>query len=233
MHNKHYTGVTYPQIDAILAGGNHILIGGIQGAGKSVFLTHLINSLMFRNPDDIPALVLIDPKRVDLCDFKNMRNCAAYCDDVRGARRVLNDLIDTMEARYIRAQKEGVKISRERPIYLIIDELADLVLVDKSLFLPLQRLLAKGRASRIYTICATQIICSSVLPPIARYNFDTKVCLRCDGAMASRLLLGFKGGEELPRYGKAIVKNADGVRTIDVPLLPEGQIERIATAWHR
>ncbi len=231
MHNKKtIAGEVNAGIHALVKSSNHILIGGIQGAGKSVLESIIINSLMFTGAD-VPALVLIDPKCIDLYKFSKMRNVVKYCDDTAGARAVFNDLINTMEARYKRARVKGLDISDERPIYCIIDELADLVLCDKSLFTPLQRLLAKGRASRIHIIACTQVVTAQVLPPIARYNFDCIVALRCGSAMASRLLIDRKGAEELPRHGRAIVKNADGVRVIDVPLLPAGQIERVIKFW--
>ena len=61
-------------------------------------------------------------------------------------------------------------------------------------------------------------------------NFTCTVALRCRSSIESRQIVGVAGAESLPRYGKGIMWNAEGITSVDIPLTPEKDIERMAKA---
>lgn len=228
---KAFQGVRGVVYDRITNEATHLLVAGTTGAGKSTVERGLINSLLYRG--DAPSLVLIDPKCVDLWDFQGMRNCVAYASEVPEALAVLNRVCEIMDERYKRMRAQGVKRCAERDIYVIIDELADLVLMNKRIFEPLQRLLAKGRQALIHIYIFTQFVNVQVLPTLLRANVGTILCLRCATAHHSRMLIEQTGAETLPKYGEGFLKSSEGVERVVLPMIPEDAIQGIIDYWSR
>lgn len=116
----------------------HLLVAGATGSGKSVFLNVAIRSLIEQNSPDLLKLILIDPKRVELSQFKSAPHLLApviYDEDK--ANITLNWLLEEMELRYQRLELAGVRNVDEfntntaeqmQKIVLVIDEFADLML---------------------------------------------------------------------------------------------------------
>ena len=121
----------------------------------------------------------------------------------------------------------------DRILYVVIDELADLVLIDKSIFKPLQRLLAKGRAANVFLLLCTQCVNREVLPTLLKQNINTTICGRCDNAVASRLILGIAGAEKLPRYGRAYIKDSNGINITDIPFIPRDELQKVIDYWKK
>ena len=224
-------GVTCNFADNAVNSNSHILIAGATGAGKSTVIDAIIHSALFM--EKTPALMLIDPKRIDLNKYRKMRNVIAYVDDEKGALSLLNDAVDIIENRYKKMQKASITDCHERTIFIVIDELADIVLMDKNIFTPLQRILQKGRQCKVFVICATQICNVQVLPTLLRGNITFTICLHCENANISRLLIGTKGAEMLPLHGRAIIKTPAGLNTVNIPMLPKTGIYKTIEFWNK
>jgi len=136
----------------------HLLIAGATGAGKSVGVNVMINSLLFKLHPSEAKLVMIDPKKIELAQYRGLRrHFLAVCPDIdeeiitdpANAVIVLKSLELEMDSRYTKLAKAGVrhvtdynakvragnvrdsetvKHYRLPYIVVIIDELADLMI---------------------------------------------------------------------------------------------------------
>jgi len=120
-----------------LAEAPHMLVAGATGAGKSVFINVLIQSLSKQmTPADLKFL-MIDPKQVELTFYEDLPHLwGPIVTDVAEARRALNELVEEMEQRYETLKNSGVrkiedyKGKKSMPrIVAIIDEFADLMMM--------------------------------------------------------------------------------------------------------
>ena len=181
----------------------HTLIAGQTGSGKSVMLNGILTTACkFGNY----AMILIDPKRVELCDYKRLPNCIAYANTSAETVVALDYAIDQMENRYRRMERAGQKQYDGDPIIVVIDELADLLISkdSKRIAEQLQKLTALGRAALVKVICATQCPNRTILKANIVLNFSARVALHCQTAIESRQVINVKGAEDLPMYGKCL-----------------------------
>jgi len=93
-----------------LADMPHLLIAGRTGTGKSVCLNAMIISiLMTKRPDEV-KLLLIDPKMVELSQFKQIPHLMhPVVTDMRKAEAILAWAVDKMEERYQLLSRAGVR----------------------------------------------------------------------------------------------------------------------------
>lgn len=195
----------------------HILVAGSTGSGKSVLINGFIKTAMLLEPS--ARFYLIDPKRVELIEYKKYQAAAGYADTPQKAVDLLRQASSLMEVRYKVMQREGLKKSPACPVYVIIDELADLVLNARKDIEPLLIHLGQlGRAANIHLVCATQRPTSDFLPPAVRVNLGCRIALHCATAIDSRNIIGQKGAETLPRFGMCFKLNAEGLGLFEVPL---------------
>ena len=90
-------------------------------------------------------------------------------------------------------------------VYVVIDELADMMTTNKRLYQPLiQRIAQIGRAANVHLITATQTPLREVIPTPIKCNYDGVVALRTLNAQDSRNIIGRTGAELLPRYGECL-----------------------------
>lgn len=206
-----------------LVNTSHTMIAGTTGSGKSVLLKSLVYSIM-----SAPSFMLfIDLKRVELRQFEKYQGCAGYVDDPDDVHRRLLDVIQLMEERYEEMQQKEIYSYRGVPFFVVIDELADLV-TDKKVLADLVKIGRLGRAAKIHLICATQDPSRKTLSAQLMQNMSCSVALRCKTAIESRQVIGIPGAEELPKYGKAIFSDADGIHKLTVPFTEDEQIrERV------
>lgn len=152
----------------------HLLIAGATGSGKSV----VINGMMTTALKDSPAAVqfiLIDPKRVELVDYKELPHTLRYSSEPGEMVQALQEAITMTDNRYRDMARQHVKKYGGGAVYVVIDELADLMTTNKKQVQPiLQRLCQIGRAANVHVVAATQCPLSAVIPtpisiPIAAY----------------------------------------------------------------
>ena len=120
-------------------------------------------------------------------------------------------------------------------MYLIIDELAELLSVDrKKVVDKLSRIMRLGRAARVHVIGFTQApnrAKGGGLDPQLCQNFTAAVALRCRSAIESRQIVGIGGAENLPKHGKGIFWSSDGIETITIPFCDDNTLTTRAQAW--
>lgn len=183
----------------------HLLIAGATGSGKSV----VINGMMTTALKDSPAAVqfiLIDPKRVELVDYKELPHTLRYSSEPGEMVQALQEAITITDNRYKDMARQHVKKYGGGAVYVVIDELADLMTTNKKQVQPiLQRLCQIGRAANVHVVAATQCPLSAVIPTPIKVNFDSRVALRTRSGQDSRNILGVTGCELLPRYGQAMI----------------------------
>lgn len=183
----------------------HLLVAGATGSGKSVVINALIYTALFQHPGDAPgavSFILIDPKRVELSQYRELPHVLRYASEPDTMRGALSYAMNLCEARYKAMQRDGVRKYQGGDVYIIVDEFADLMTTQRREIMPtVQRLAQIGRAARVHLIIATQTPISKVLPTEIKCNFDSRVALRTRSAQDSRNITGLKGCETLPRYG--------------------------------
>ena len=129
-------------------------------------------------------------------------------------------------------QKTGVRKYAGSHVYVIIDELADLMTTNKREVKPLlQRLCQIGRAAAVHVIACTQCPLREVIPTEIKVNFDARFGLRTRSAQDSRNILGCTGCESLPRYGKAYYMTPAGLTRYDISMTDDADIAQRILYW--
>lgn len=200
----------------------HILIAGATGSGKSTLIHSIISEILDQGGD----IGLIDPKRVELSPYKHLAKF--YTQEVKDTLGWLDGVINCMENRYSTMEKEHTRTCYYRHLFVIIDELADLMVQDKKgVSARLQRITQLGRACNVHVIAATQAPDRThTLPAPLKLNFTSCIALRCAEAIESKQIIGRKGAEELPPYGFCIWKNNADIDVYSVPYVSDSDIQR-------
>lgn len=209
----------------------HILIAGAAGSGKSVVINGIIEEALSGETID-HRFILIDPKRVELVEYKGLLQTIKYASEPDEMVEALELAMAECDARYIEMQAERQKKYTGSHIWVIIDELADLMTTDGKRVRPLiQRLCQIGRAARIHVIAATQCPLANIIPTEIKVNFDCKVALRTASAQHSRNIMECTGCEKLPRYGKAYIVTPEGTELVTIPAPDDAAHEAIVAGW--
>ena len=209
----------------------HLLIAGATGSGKSVVINGMMYNALFESPADV-NFILIDPKRVELAAYRNLPHVIQYASEPEDMVYALWRAMQETEYRYTAMQAAGRKTYHGGDLYVIIDELADLMTTNRKKAEPIiQRLCQVGRAARVHVVAATQCPLRCVIPTPILVNMDARVGLRTRSAQDSRNILGVTGCEKLPRYGKGYYMTPEGVELWEIPMYPENQIQELIDAW--
>ncbi len=215
---------------ADLAQMPHMLIAGTTGSGKSVCMNSIIMSFLFtRRPDEL-KLILVDPKMVEMAQFKDIPHlmCPVVTEMAKAAA-ILEWAVTKMDERYELLAEAGVrdidgyndlewddlkdrfnpaneneeaKIPRKLPrIVFIIDELADLMMTNKEVENFIVRIAQKARAVGIHLILATQRPQANVVTGLIKSNMPCRVSFKVASGMDSRIVLDHKGAELLLGQG--------------------------------
>lgn len=220
-----------------LAERPHLLIAGATGSGKSVALNGIIHTLLMTQSPFNCQFVLIDPKRVELSQYADLPHTARYACDHPDIVRSLQWAVEETDRRFSCMKDEGIREYNGPHLYVIIDELADLMVSIKKETLPhLQRLAQIGRAARVHVIACTQNVLAVTIPTVLKCNFSTILGLRTMNAQQSRQLISATGCEMLPdpkREGKGYGYLRDGadLEKLLIYRYPEEEIESAITWW--
>ena len=194
----------------------HMLIAGQTGSGKSVCINAIINSLLYRASPDEVKLILVDPKVVELQCYNGIPHLLIpVVNDPRTAAAALAWAVAEMMERYDRfAEKkvrnlEGynqlVERTGEKPmarIVIIIDELADLMMVcKKDVEEYICRLTQLARAAGIHLIVATQRPSVDVITGLIKANIPSRIAFKTASSVDSRTILDRNGSEQLLGWG--------------------------------
>ena len=118
----------------------HLLIAGATGSGKSVTVNGIIYALLATKAPSECSMVLIDPKKVELVQYARLPHTLRYASEPRDMIDALDFAVKETTRRFSIMQLEGKKAFSGPDLYVIIDELADLMTTQKNHALPrLQR----------------------------------------------------------------------------------------------
>lgn len=217
----------------------HLMIAGATGSGKSVVINGLIYTALSSFPFDKgrgnatgAEFILIDPKRVELSQYKNLPHTIKYASEPQEMIDSLSFAMELTEKRYKSMQKVGERKYNGGHVYIFIDEFADLMTTQKRYVKPLiQRLAQIGRAANIHIILATQCPLNTVIPTEIKVNFDARVALRTRNAQDSRNILGRPGCELLPRYGQGYYMTPESTDLWYIPMISDSDIDNRVKWW--
>lgn len=182
-----------------LADRPHLIIAGATGSGKSVALNGIIYTMLKTRAPGSCRLVLLDPKKVELVQYAHVPHVARYASEPADMIRALQWAVQETERRFSCMQRDRVKEYPGGHMYVIIDELADLMTTQKKDALPLlQRLAQIGRAALVHVIACTQNVLAVTIPTVLKCNFPAILGLRTATAQQSRYLISATGCESLP-----------------------------------
>lgn len=214
-----------------MAQETHLLIAGAAGSGKSVVINGIIAAMLRKAPSQV-QFILIDPKRVELIKYKALPHVIEYATEPADMVKALQRALEITDQRYKAMARKALDKYEGGDIYVIIDELADLLTTNKKQVQPLiQRLCQIGRAARVHVIGATQCPTSDVIATPIKVNFDARVGLRTRSAQDSRNILGTSGCETLPRYGQGYFVTPEGTKLYSMPLVTRDEINALVDHW--
>ena len=193
----------------------HMLIAGQTGSGKSVCINAIINSLLYRASPDEVKLILVDPKVVELQCYNGIPHLLIpVVNDPHKAAAALAWAVAEMKERYDRFAERKVRNvdgynaslkSSEKPmarIVIIIDELADLMMVcKKDVEEYICRLTQLARAAGIHLIVATQRPSVDVITGLIKANIPSRIAFKTAQSVDSRTILDRNGSEQLLGWG--------------------------------
>lgn len=196
-------------IFADLAKMPHLLVAGATGSGKSVCINTIITSVLFKAKPDEVKFILIDPKMVELSNYNGIPHLMVpVVTDAKKAASVLNWAVQEMEKRYAKFASHGVRdmerynrsveTDKMPAVVIIIDELADLMMVAPSdVENAICRLAQKARAAGIHLILATQRPSVDVITGIIKANIPSRISFSVSSQIDSRTILDMGGAEKL------------------------------------
>ncbi|NLC66345.1 MAG: DNA translocase FtsK [Clostridium sp.] len=191
----------------------HMLIAGATGSGKSVCINSIIISILFKyDPEDV-KLLMIDPKVVELNIYNGIPHLLVpVVTDPKKAAGALNWAVKEMIRRYESFAEKGVRniegfndLSKRKAdieklpyIVIIVDELADLMMVSASEVEDyIARLAQMARAAGIHLVIATQRPSVDVITGVIKANIPSRISFAVSSAIDSRTILDSGGAEKL------------------------------------
>ncbi|UCG15379.1 MAG: DNA translocase FtsK [Phycisphaerales bacterium] len=209
----------------------HLLIAGTTGSGKSVCINAIIASILMTKRPDHVKLILVDPKMVELSQFKEVPHLMCpIVNEMQRAEAILEWAVTKMDERYellaearVRnvtgynkltadeiyerfqptTDEERAQIPTRLPyIVIVIDELADLMMTSAhEVEHHLSRLAQKSRAVGIHIVVATQRPEVKVVTGLIKSNLPCRIAFRVASRMDSRIVLDQNGAEVLMGQG--------------------------------
>lgn len=229
-------GGSYSRLFADMASQTHLLIAGTTGSGKSTVIQGILHALLHSDPT-ADRFIFVDLKKVELDEYRRIPHAIRYADDTQGAIQALQTALQYTDARYADMQRRGIRMYDGSHLYVIIDELADLLTTARKQAEPLiQRLCQIGRGARVHVIAATQHI--PMIPTAIRCNFDSRVALRTANAQDSRNIIYQTGAEKLPspiieHRAMGYYMTAGNPILYEIPRTPEPERRRVINHWSR
>ena len=198
----------------------HLLVAGATGAGKSVSINTLIMSILYRYSPEEVRMIMVDPKVVELQVYNGIPHLLIpVVTDPKKAAAALNWAVAEMTSRYkkfaaygvrdlsgynekIRGlteeerEKEGLSVLPQ--ILIIIDELADLMMVSASeVEDAIVRLTQLARACGMHLIIATQRPSVNVITGLIKANVPSRIAFSVSSGVDSRTIIDMNGAEKL------------------------------------
>jgi len=243
---------------ADLSGMPHLLIAGSTGTGKSVAINAMIMSILYKSTPDEVRLVLVDPKRLELGNYEGVPHLyTPIITEPKLAANALRNAVREMERRLKLLAARGVRnidsynrlfddtpslfseqaTDDEGPIpkiVIIIDELADLMMLDgHNVEESITRLAQMARAVGIHLVLATQRPSVDVITGLIKANFPARVSFRVATKVDSRTILDANGAESLLGRGDMLYLPSGSARVhrLHAPYVTEKEIAAVVEFW--
>ncbi|MEE3362348.1 MAG: DNA translocase FtsK [Anaerovoracaceae bacterium] len=224
----------------------HLLIAGATGSGKSVCINTIIMSVLYKARPDEVKLLLVDPKMVELGNYNGIPHLLIpVVTDASKAAAALNWAVGEMTNRYKKFSSEGVRninaynaLMKDRGeteevmprVVIIIDELADLMMVAKSQVEDaICRLAQLARAAGMHLIVATQRPSVDVVTGLIKANIPSRMAFMVSSGTDSRTIIDMNGAEKLVGNGDCLFKPQDLDKPVRVqcPFVSDQEVERV------
>ena len=225
----------------------HLLIAGATGSGKSVCVNAIICSLLMRATPTEVKLILIDPKRVEMAQYKGIPHLLTeVIVDNDKSVNALKWTVGTMESRYHEFAQRGVRNiagynDALRPgeprmpyIVIVIDELADLMMVSAyEVEATITRIAQLARATGIHLVVATQRPSVQVITGLIKANIPSRIAFAMTSGVDSRTILDTVGAEDLLGRGDMLYQPIDAPRAVRLQgvLVTDHEIETVTRHW--
>jgi S-DNA-T family DNA segregation ATPase FtsK/SpoIIIE len=246
-------------VTADLATMPHVLIAGSTGSGKSVAINAMIMSLLFRTTPAQVRLILVDPKRVELGMYEGIPHlftpiiteAKLAANALRNAVREMERRLKLLASRSVRnIDQYNAKLAEqgmaslftdageeENPlpyIVIIIDELADLMMLDRAnVEESITRLAQMARAVGIHLILATQRPSVDVITGLIKANVPTRISFRLASKVDSRTIIDDNGAESLLGRGDMLFRppGTSRLMRIHAPYVSEKETAAVVDFW--
>jgi DNA segregation ATPase FtsK/SpoIIIE, S-DNA-T family len=245
-------------ITADLAAMPHLLIAGSTGSGKSVAINAMIMSILYKATPEQVRLILVDPKRLELGVYEGVPHLyVPIITEPKLAANALRNAVREMERRLKVLAAKGVRnieqynklfdkdtpslfeeeAKEEKPlpyIVIIIDELADLMMLDQSnVEESITRLAQMARAVGIHLVLATQRPSVDVITGLIKANFPSRVSFRVATKIDSRTILDANGAESLLGKGDMLYLPSGSARVnrVHAPYTTEKETHAVVEFW--
>ncbi|MGA7409903.1 MAG: DNA translocase FtsK [Bryobacteraceae bacterium] len=241
----------------------HLLIAGSTGSGKSVMLNALIMSFLFKSTPDEVKMIMVDPKRVEMGIYEGIPHLLTpVITEPKKATNALRNAVLEMERRLKLLASYGVrnidqfnkKVSelRQQPmnlfdeevededlralpyILIIIDELADLMILERANVEEcITRLAQMARAVGMHLVLATQRPSVDVITGLIKANFPSRISFRVATRVDSRTVLDSMGAEHLLGKGDMLFLPPGSSRLTRVhgAFVTEAEANRVVDFW--
>jgi DNA segregation ATPase FtsK/SpoIIIE, S-DNA-T family len=244
-------------VPADLATMPHLLIAGSTGSGKSVAINAMIMSLLFRTTPAQVRLILVDPKRVELGMYEGIPHLLTpiitepklAANALRNAVREMERRLKLLASRAVRNIDQYNKLfegsmpslfdqaedNEPLPfIVIIIDELADLMMLDRAnVEESITRLAQMARAVGIHLILATQRPSVDVITGLIKANVPTRISFRLATKVDSRTILDTNGAEALLGRGDMLFlpPGTSRLMRLHAPYVSEKETAAVVEFW--
>ena len=226
----------------------HVLIAGSTGSGKSVCINTIITSIIFNAKPSEVKMVMVDPKVVELSVYNGIPHLLIpVVTDPRKAAGALAWAVQEMDHRYNLFAEKGVRdlkgynaaiessteegtIGKLPQIVIIIDELADLMMVAaKEVEDSICRLAQKARAAGMHLVIATQRPSVDVITGLIKANVPSRIAFAVSSQIDSRTILDQVGAEKLLGKGDMLYYPASASKPIRVQgaFVSDGEVEKV------
>ena len=239
-----------------LAAMPHVLIAGSTGSGKSVAINAMIMSVLFKSTPEQVRMILVDPKRVELGMYEGIPHlftpiiteAKLAANALRNAVREMERRLKLLAANHVRNIDQFNKLFdtgsdflfedvNQEPlpyIIIIIDELADLMMLDRAnVEESITRLAQMARAVGIHLILATQRPSVDVITGLIKANVPTRMSFRLATKVDSRTIIDGNGAESLLGRGDMLYlpPGTSRVQRVHAPFVTEKEIQAVTDFW--
>jgi S-DNA-T family DNA segregation ATPase FtsK/SpoIIIE len=244
-------------VTADLASMPHVLIAGSTGSGKSVAINAMIMSVLFKTTPEQVRMILVDPKRVELGMYEGIPHLFTpiitepklAANALRNAVREMERRLKLLASRSVRNIDQYNKLfdngtpsmfedaEEQKPlpyIIIIIDELADLMMLDKAnVEEAITRLAQMARAVGIHLVLATQRPSVDVITGLIKANVPTRISFRLSTKVDSRTILDNNGAEALLGRGDMLFlpPGTSRLQRVHAPFVTEAEISAVVDFW--